>query len=243
MLPLDDPRWSSLHHAYGPAANVPDELRALAAGGYADEELWHDLWSELCHQGTANAAGRAAVAHLVAIASTLPPPAQRQVWHLVAAIALSDAGSPLPADLRPSYDAALVEAEAQVRAAFVPGLDAGDALWLAISLASLRRLAPIEAALNGLINGEHECPCPSCDEDLSIPLTAPPFVVHLWQPTVGQDGPTAPTHARIARPALESLASLVRTSGHASLADQLLALDVSATCPSCGATFELLADS
>lgn len=49
---LDKISWGSLSHAYGPAADVPETLRALASGrmgaGEAVEEFWGNIW----HQGT-----------------------------------------------------------------------------------------------------------------------------------------------------------------------------------------------
>jgi hypothetical protein len=72
MIPLDSPEWDQLRHAYGPASDVPDLLRQLAANPRqkekSDDEPWHSLWSALCHQGDVYTASYAAMPHIVQIA-------------------------------------------------------------------------------------------------------------------------------------------------------------------------------
>ena len=71
MLPLGDPRWAQLQHAYGPASDLPALLTRAATDprpGHHRESAWFDLWSALCHQGDAYSASLAAVPHLVALA-------------------------------------------------------------------------------------------------------------------------------------------------------------------------------
>ena len=53
MLSLESPEWANLHHAYGPASDIPRLLRQLdtlpLASGNA--EPWFSIWSALAHQG------------------------------------------------------------------------------------------------------------------------------------------------------------------------------------------------
>jgi len=67
---LDARPWSSLTHAYGSAADVPDLLRALTAADAdkADEAL-SELYGSVLHQGTVYAASAEAVPFLVRIAA------------------------------------------------------------------------------------------------------------------------------------------------------------------------------
>ena len=50
---LDDINWSELSHAYGPATDVPENLRKLLS---IDKEEWENAYGELAHsiwhQGT-----------------------------------------------------------------------------------------------------------------------------------------------------------------------------------------------
>jgi hypothetical protein len=71
MLPLDDPSWSNMEHAYGAASDIPGLLSQLAASPEpqqnADAEPWFTLWSSLCHQGDVYTASYAALPHIVRI--------------------------------------------------------------------------------------------------------------------------------------------------------------------------------
>jgi hypothetical protein len=113
MLPLDDPSWPGLNHAYGSAADIPELLRALAsspAPSGAEEEPWFSLWSSLCHQGDVYEASYAAVPHIVEIASNVPGPIDFSFFHLPAAIEIgrhNRRGPAVPAHLEAAYYAAI----------------------------------------------------------------------------------------------------------------------------------------
>jgi hypothetical protein len=90
MLPLDDPQWHELHHAYGNAADIPDLLRILSSSTSPNEsyeaEPWFSLWSSLCHQGDVFTASYAVVPHIVHIASRAKGPVDFSFFQLPAAI-------------------------------------------------------------------------------------------------------------------------------------------------------------
>lgn len=70
LLSLDDPLWPALEGGYGVPYDASLALKALKAG----EDVWHELWEELHHQGDVGVASYAAVAQLVDICAE---PAQR----------------------------------------------------------------------------------------------------------------------------------------------------------------------
>ena len=114
MLPLDDPQWSSLADAYGPATDIPDLLRALAADPRPkpeyEAEPWFSLWSGLCHQEDVYTASYAAVPHIVAIASSAPGPIDFSFFQLPAAIEIArhrGRGPTVPTELATAYHAAI----------------------------------------------------------------------------------------------------------------------------------------
>ena len=75
MLSLNDPKWSELSHAYGPASDIPPLLRQLKTAPSPkkyDTPPWGNLWSSLCHQGDVYTASYAAVPHILNIAPTKP---------------------------------------------------------------------------------------------------------------------------------------------------------------------------
>jgi len=50
---LDEVVWADVHHAYGPAIDVPDLLRLLTSSSRERRlEAWHELYGNLWHQGT-----------------------------------------------------------------------------------------------------------------------------------------------------------------------------------------------
>lgn len=104
LLSLDDPLWPTLEGGYRQPYDVSQPLKALQAG----DDVWHELWEELHHQGDVGVASYAAVPQLVAICSGA---AERSVdfYALIALIELERHrrhNPPLPDWLRESYHAA-----------------------------------------------------------------------------------------------------------------------------------------
>jgi hypothetical protein len=62
---LDDRDWHGLSHAYGPADDVPDTLRALAEGKTSAEDAAGVFWGNIWHQGTVYEATAYAVPFLL----------------------------------------------------------------------------------------------------------------------------------------------------------------------------------
>lgn len=113
-LALDDPRWGDIRHCYGPAEDIPNFLRELAAvpGPQADTwaEPWFTLWSSLCHQDDVSPASYAAVPHLVRIAIEATGPVDFSFLLLPASIEVARAagrGPAVPDFLVAAYERAL----------------------------------------------------------------------------------------------------------------------------------------
>lgn len=67
--------WDTLHHAYGPAAEVPSLLYAVTLGTDPVRlEAWWELWGNIHHQGTVYEATPACVPFLAQIAADLDHP-------------------------------------------------------------------------------------------------------------------------------------------------------------------------
>ncbi|MEO3743572.1 HEAT repeat domain-containing protein [Plantactinospora sp. B5E13] len=74
LTAINDVDWTGLTHAYGPAGDVPDMLRGLAAGEPEQvEQAWDEVVSSLFHQGTVYPATVPAVRFLVALARAGSP--------------------------------------------------------------------------------------------------------------------------------------------------------------------------
>lgn len=83
LLGLDTVAWGRYEHAYGPADDVPDLLRALAA----NDDDWDDVLGELCdavfHQGTCYSATALVVPWLARLAADPAVSAVRRLRLLV----------------------------------------------------------------------------------------------------------------------------------------------------------------
>lgn len=113
MLSLEDPRWSTIDDAYGPALRVPGLLRDLEKLPPAKEmyaEPYRSLWSALCHQGDVYPASYAAVPHLLRIVEESGAKFEPNILRLVHSIIVGRAegsAAPMPDDLKDAYEKAL----------------------------------------------------------------------------------------------------------------------------------------
>ena len=92
---LDGVEWSNLHHAYGPAGDVPAQLFATSIGTDDPRALaWWELWGNIHHQGTVYEATLAAVPFIDAIAVWPGHPDRVEAIAFLRAIASPTAPSP-----------------------------------------------------------------------------------------------------------------------------------------------------
>ncbi|XVQ10779.1 hypothetical protein ACQP1W_51200 [Spirillospora sp. CA-255316] len=83
--------WAGLHHAYGPAVDVPDQLRALLSADDATRhEAHHQLRGNVYHQGTRWQASRQVVPFLTELVDDPATPDRAAVLDLLRAVALGD---------------------------------------------------------------------------------------------------------------------------------------------------------
>nr|WP_221377288.1 hypothetical protein [Actinoplanes polyasparticus] len=94
---LDDVPWSDLHHAYGPADDVPAQLRALCSddADVRKKSLW-SLFGTIFHQGTRYEASSHAVPFLLELAAAPATPSRESVIELLVALAVGSDESYLP---------------------------------------------------------------------------------------------------------------------------------------------------
>ncbi|MCO8275862.1 HEAT repeat domain-containing protein [Actinoplanes sp. TRM 88003] len=103
---LDDVPWSDLRHAYGPADDVPGQLRALRSddADVRKKSLWN-LFGNIFHQGTRYEASAHAVPFLLELVAEPSTPSRESLIELLVALAIGYDESYLPggfplADLR-----------------------------------------------------------------------------------------------------------------------------------------------
>ena len=85
---IDRIDWHELKHAYGPADDVPGQIRALASDKErVREKALHELWGNIIHQGTVYEATSYAVPFLIELLDTPGIEAKPDLLCLVAALA------------------------------------------------------------------------------------------------------------------------------------------------------------
>ena len=280
MLPLDSSRWKELRHAYGSAEQVPALLRAIAAEAvprYSDHPAkarsnpthWDEVYSSLCHQGSAYSATYAAFPHIVEIAERDGVAMRAETMVLAGSIIIHNNPDNVPDDLTADFQMAIANVRkwslATVREA---KLDfPGTLSYLLQAFGALRFPKSVYVrSLDRLYEGDWEVEidyCPECRKYILVEM--------------GQDGPISmpvssrgmPTKEgakctvadrteyaeRIARgagilrqennpvwPEIETasvLAALADERGNRVLSMRILDLDARVTCPHCGSEFAL----
>ncbi|BEL05054.1 hypothetical protein Q0Z83_032450 [Actinoplanes sichuanensis] len=88
--------WAQLHHAYGPASDVPAHLTALRSPDPATRDQALDaLAISVCHQGTRWEVSQWVVPSLIALIDAPDTPGRGAVLHLLTRIAVGDDDPPL----------------------------------------------------------------------------------------------------------------------------------------------------
>ncbi|MEW1910948.1 HEAT repeat domain-containing protein [Kitasatospora sp. NPDC085895] len=94
---LDDIDWASLEHAYGPAGDVPDQLRALCGEGRDDRgRALHALYGNIFHQGSRYQASAFAVPFLARMAADRSRRGRAQALELMSGLAIGYDEAHLP---------------------------------------------------------------------------------------------------------------------------------------------------
>ncbi|MGW3244435.1 HEAT repeat domain-containing protein [Streptomyces sp. NPDC001070] len=98
LAELDSVAWSELTHAYGPADDVPGQLRALRSPERDERaKALHELYGNVFHQGSRYEASAYAVPFLVGMAVDPATPDRAAILELVGALAIGYDESHLPA--------------------------------------------------------------------------------------------------------------------------------------------------
>ena len=121
MLSLDDLRWSTLEHAYGPAVDIPLLLKQLIdlPSSADNQEPWFSLWSALAHQGDVYSASFAAVPHVINALASAPLKADSTYFQFPAWVEIcrKKKNVAIPNDLESSYFESLSRLPSLVAAA------------------------------------------------------------------------------------------------------------------------------
>lgn len=169
--------WSAVQDAYGSAEAVPG-LLARATAQPNDADIWNELWSRLCHQGTVYEASLQAIPTFAEMARLAPPTEASEPLSLLASIAASTdvSGTPDHRNRHADVLASCLPAAEAYAAAAVDDTDFCNALSV---LAGLRGEGAWHEMLTFLADAEAPGACPGCGEELCLNLDDTPPRVAL----------------------------------------------------------------
>jgi hypothetical protein len=158
--------WADLTDAYGSARDIPGLLERAVSDPRS--EVWTELWSRLCHQGTVYSASFAALPALTRLAQHLSA-ADRVMPLVLAGAIVASTDRPHDADdPRVTHAAEVSDLIGLTEQALDdPGLIEEPATYIHL-LQALLALEGVEVWgqwLDGLSDGEYEVPCPSCGSE------------------------------------------------------------------------------
>ena len=231
--------WGELTHAYGSAEDIPALFARL--GGADDEQVWNELWSALCHQGSVYAASWAAMPILADIAAGRAPGEPIQAV-LMAGLIVTDPDEAC----HTRYGDEIAELLGAARSLLNgPQEDAGTFVWLLQSLLALEGVPVWSEALEGLVNEEYEIECPDCSSGLFVAFGAYGYFTSAGDYAGSRAGNTEGRTALIpATPGqLDGVSARVHTAaldaGYPEVAEGVRYLFGRASCPDCGTGFSI----
>ena len=253
-LSLDSPEWTSLHHAYGGAGDVPEMLRDLEEK--PSEKSWEAIWSALCHQGDTYSATYAAIPHVYRLASTRDPEDQIEYLSFIGAVASDTSGNPrkIPEELRGDYSEAVRSTKTLILDLLTKGpKDERTAVYLLQFLAGCNGCSGLGQFLDGINEGEIPLTCPGCSSDIRALIDEDAVYLTVEEPereTVRVRSPVIPPGVSEPSPNLdidlmpsgEAKAWLPRAanlSGYPKLSSQIRLLFGTGECPKCANSFNL----
>ncbi|MFF3688673.1 hypothetical protein [Streptomyces sp. NPDC002187] len=229
--------WSQLTHAYGPAGNIPGLFACLGRGREQDSEVWSDLWSALCHQGSVYEASYAALPQLADIARGRAPGEPADAV-LMAGLIVAAAD----ADRRERHGAEIAELLPVARAclAQVPKDDAAGFVYLLQCVLAFEGVPVWSECLEGVFQEEYELDCPECAAGLFVTFGSYGCFASAGDHVTEEDPAKAALYP--ADPAgltgvARRLHTMARESGQQKVAEGLTYLFGRATCPECECTF------
>ncbi|MET7641009.1 hypothetical protein [Streptomyces sp. NPDC005438] len=234
--------WSRLSHAYGSAEDVPALLDQLA--GAPDPELWNDLWSALCHQGSVYSASFAALPWLAEMAGSDDEGRALDALTLAGAIMAGADRSHEAGEVRRKYAARVKDLLARVNQRLRTTADRADYLHLLGALLAFEgEVGWGEELVRGLVDEEYQVDCPDCRAGLYVVLGERGFFCSSEDHALA-DGPVETGPLRPANPAdLDGIGRRLHdaalANGQYEVAHALTHAFGHASCPDCGTPFSV----
>ncbi|MFF2348460.1 hypothetical protein ACFVVL_01645 [Kitasatospora sp. NPDC058115] len=234
--------WSRLSHAYGPADDIPELLDRIASA--PTDELWGDLWSALCHQGSVYPASFAALPWLAGRAGCGDREQEVNALLLAGAIMAGDRQAHGAGDVRTEFAATVATLLAAVNRQLRAATDPTDYVYLLEAMLGLEGVPGwSEELARGIVDEEYQIACPGCGTDLFVALGERGFFSAAEDYALSGEG----VETRPLRPAAPAgldgigrrLHELASADGRCEVAGVLTYVFGRAGCPVCEADFVL----
>ncbi|MFH8620514.1 hypothetical protein ACH4A8_01195 [Streptomyces vietnamensis] len=234
--------WPQLSHAYGSAEDIPALLARIASEPRS--ELWNDLWSALCHQGSVYSASFAALPWLADMAENEDRGQVVNALNLAGAI-MAGAEQPHGAgDVRTQHSAEIATLLASANRHLRTATDRDEYIYLLESMLGFEGVVGWSEDLAwGLGNEEFQVSCPGCETDLFIVLGERGFFCTSEDYALSDDDietrPLRPTSPPDLEGIGRRLHDIALTDGQHDVAHALTYVFGGATCPDCETDFSV----
>jgi hypothetical protein len=206
-------------------------------------EVWNELSSAICHQGTVYSASFAALPRLTEVARDWAP--ADRMWPLTLAgwiVAGADQDHGL-GDVRAEYAAEIAEllrlTEETLAAAGGELPRESDFLGLLQTMLAFENVPVWSEKLFTLAMGEFELYCDECDSDMHIMLDGPRFYIYVSG--FEQEGDVVPSAPEDLEPLARRLYLAAEAAGRTRTMTQMLHLFGTTACTGCERNFQVAA--
>lgn len=238
--------WSRLSHAYGSAEDIPALLDRIAAE--PTSELWSDLWSALCHQGSVYSASFAALPWLAGTAGSDDREQAVNALTLAGAI-MAGAGPGREADdVRARHAAEVAALLSLANERLRTAGDRDEYVYLLESVLAFEGVVGWSEELAwGLTNEEYEVSCPECEAGLFVVIGERGFFTTSDDYALSDDQveaetkPLRPAHPEELDGIGRRLHDTALADGQREVAAALTYVFGDGTCPDCDTDFSVAA--
>ncbi len=234
--------WSQLSHAYGSAEDIPALLDRIASE--PKPELWSDLWSALCHQGSVYSASFAALPWLADVADSDDREQAVNALVLAGAIMAGAEQPHGPGDVRAQHAAEVESLLAAVNQQLRMASDRTDYIHLLEAMLGFEGVVGWSEDLAwGLGNEEYEVDCPGCQTGLFVVLGERGFFSTSEDYALSDDDvetrPLLPVNPANLDGVGRRLHDIALSDGQHEVAHVLTYVFGHATCPDCETRFSV----
>lgn len=230
--------WSNLEHAHGEAGDVPPLLAGLSPVSTA--EVWGELWTRLCHQGTVYSASFAALPILADVAERWRPADRRMILMLASSILASDDVHGSREDfLRPVASVIPRFQEFCRESLALPNVPQAEFVNLLQSALAFDGERFWGRELGLLISGESSGNCPHCDCSLFLFIGKQGFFTRAWDEDMTSRRPEIEPNRGMLPGVGEWMVQQARSSRQDEVADWMRWVFGSTQCPTYGKGFRV----